>query len=103
MDKRQPAKDVPLYAHDITPEEGMQNEQPAESVVIYRQKGTGRPTKKERAAGPSLILIYRVISRGVFPQEPVSMVNRGRNKDTAFSGRFTVSLDRTVKDPSSSI
>ena len=49
VDKRQPAKDVPLYAHDITPEEEYAKlEQPRESVVIYRQKGTGRPTKKER-------------------------------------------------------
>ncbi len=49
VDKRQPAKNVPLYALDITPpEEYAKLQQPRETVVIYRQKGTGRPTKKER-------------------------------------------------------
>jgi ribosome-associated heat shock protein Hsp15 len=49
VDKRQPAKDVPLYVLDITaPEELEKLKQPRETVVIYRQKGTGRPTKKER-------------------------------------------------------
>lgn len=49
VDKRQPAKDVSLYASDITPaEEYAKLEQPRETVVIYRRKGTGRPTKKER-------------------------------------------------------
>jgi ribosome-associated heat shock protein Hsp15 len=49
VDKRQPAKNVPLFALDITPpEEYAKLQQPREAVVIYRQKGTGRPTKKER-------------------------------------------------------
>jgi ribosome-associated heat shock protein Hsp15 len=49
VDKRQPAKNVPLYALDITPPEELEKlQQPRESIVIYRQKGTGRPTKKER-------------------------------------------------------
>ncbi|HRW94973.1 MAG TPA: RNA-binding S4 domain-containing protein [Bacteroidales bacterium] len=49
VDKRQPAKNVPLYALDITPPEELEKlSQPRETIVIYRQKGTGRPTKKER-------------------------------------------------------
>jgi ribosome-associated heat shock protein Hsp15 len=49
VDKRQPAGNVPLYALDITPAEELEKlQQPRESIVIYRQKGTGRPTKKER-------------------------------------------------------
>ena len=49
VENRQPAKNVPLYALDITPPEELDKlQQPRESIVIYRQKGTGRPTKKER-------------------------------------------------------
>ncbi|NLA16101.1 MAG: RNA-binding S4 domain-containing protein [Bacteroidales bacterium] len=48
-DRRLPAKEVPLYAQDITPAEELEKlQQPIESVVIYRKRGTGRPTKKER-------------------------------------------------------
>jgi len=49
VDRRQPAKDVPLYVRDVTPAEELKKlALPAETVVIYRKKGTGRPTKKER-------------------------------------------------------
>ena len=49
VDKRQPAKAVSLYASDITPdEEYAKLDQPRETIVIYRRKGTGRPTKKQR-------------------------------------------------------
>ena len=49
VENRQPAKNVPLYAMDITPPEELDKlQQPRENIVIYRQKGTGRPTKKER-------------------------------------------------------
>ena len=49
VENRQPAKNVPLYAMDITPPEELDKlQQPRETIVIYRQKGTGRPTKKER-------------------------------------------------------
>ncbi|HPS24221.1 MAG TPA: RNA-binding S4 domain-containing protein [Bacteroidales bacterium] len=48
-ENRQPAKNVPLYAEDLTPaEEYAKLEQPRETITIYRKKGTGRPTKKER-------------------------------------------------------
>ena len=49
VENRQPAKNVPLYALDITPPEELDKlQQPRETIVIYMQKGTGRPTKKER-------------------------------------------------------
>jgi len=49
VENRQPAKNVSLYALDITPPEELDKlQQPRETIVIYRQKGTGRPTKKER-------------------------------------------------------
>ncbi len=49
VDRRLPAKEVPMYVQDITPAEELDKLlQPKESVVIYRKKGLGRPTKKER-------------------------------------------------------
>lgn len=49
VERRQPARDVPLYARDVTPQEELDKLQmPRETVIIYRKKGTGRPTKKER-------------------------------------------------------
>jgi len=42
VERRQPARDV-------TPQEELDKLQmPRETVIIYRKKGTGRPTKKER-------------------------------------------------------
>lgn len=49
VENRQPAKNVPLYAEDLTPpEEYAKLERPKESITIFRERGTGRPTKKER-------------------------------------------------------
>src|SRR5574344_530701 len=49
IDRRQPAKDVPLFVSDVTPAEELDKlKLPSETVVIYRKKGTGCPTKKER-------------------------------------------------------
>lgn len=46
---RQPAKNVPLYAENITPQEELDKlSVPRETVFISRDRGTGRPTKKER-------------------------------------------------------
>ncbi len=46
---RQPAKNVPLYAEDITPQaEKDKLNTPKETIFISRDRGTGRPTKKER-------------------------------------------------------
>ncbi|HNY23910.1 MAG TPA: RNA-binding S4 domain-containing protein [Bacteroidales bacterium] len=56
VENRQPAKNVPLYAEDLTPaEEYAKLEQPRETITIYRKKGTGRPTKKERRQLDDLI------------------------------------------------
>jgi ribosome-associated heat shock protein Hsp15 len=46
---RQPAKEVPRYAENITPQEELDKLTiPRETVFISRDRGTGRPTKKER-------------------------------------------------------
>lgn len=45
---RQPAKDVPLYAQNVTPQEELDKLLVATTVFVRRDRGTGRPTKKER-------------------------------------------------------
>ena len=49
VSSRQPAKNVPLYAQNITPQEELDKLNiPRETIFIARDRGTGRPTKKER-------------------------------------------------------
>lgn len=49
VSSRQPAKNVPLYCLDITPQEELDKlNVPRETVFVFRERGTGRPTKKER-------------------------------------------------------
>ena len=49
IDKRQGAKLVPLYAENLTPEEELAKlRAPVETFFLKRDRGTGRPTKKER-------------------------------------------------------
>lgn len=49
VSNRQPAKNVCLYAENITPpEEIAKMNVPRETVFIQRDRGAGRPTKKER-------------------------------------------------------
>jgi ribosome-associated heat shock protein Hsp15 len=46
---RQGAKNVPIYAEDITPQEELDKlDAPFETIFVKRDRGTGRPTKKER-------------------------------------------------------
>jgi ribosome-associated heat shock protein Hsp15 len=46
---RQPAREVARYAENITPPEELAKlSAPRETVFISRDRGTGRPTKKER-------------------------------------------------------
>lgn len=48
INNRQPAKNVPLYALDITPQSELDKLQQKITVYASRDTGTGRPTKKER-------------------------------------------------------
>ena len=49
VSSRQPAKNVPLYCLDTTPQEELDKlVAPRETVFVLRERGTGRPTKKER-------------------------------------------------------
>ncbi len=46
---RQPAREVPRYAENITPRSELDKLLiPRETIFISRDRGTGRPTKKER-------------------------------------------------------
>lgn len=49
VSSRQPAKNVPLYCLDVTPQTELDKlNVPRETVFIFRDRGTGRPTKKQR-------------------------------------------------------
>lgn len=49
VSSRQPAKNVPDYLLDVTPQEELAKlNVPRETIFIQRDRGTGRPTKKER-------------------------------------------------------
>ena len=49
VSNRQPAKNVPLYCLNITPQEELDKlSAPHETIFVFRDRGAGRPTKKER-------------------------------------------------------
>ena len=49
VSSRQGAKNVPQYCLNITPQEELDKlTVPKETVFVFRERGTGRPTKKER-------------------------------------------------------
>lgn len=49
VSSRQPAKNVPDYCLNITPQEELDKlNVPRETIFIARDPGTGRPTKKDR-------------------------------------------------------
>lgn len=49
VSSRQPAKNVPAYMEDVTPQSELDKLLvPRETVFIRRDRGAGRPTKKER-------------------------------------------------------
>jgi ribosome-associated heat shock protein Hsp15 len=46
---RQPAKNVPQFCQNITPQSELEKLNiPRETIFVFRERGTGRPTKKER-------------------------------------------------------
>jgi ribosome-associated heat shock protein Hsp15 len=55
LEKRVGAKDVPGYAENLTPQSELDKlHAPVETFFIRRDRGTGRPTKKERRDMDSL-------------------------------------------------
>ena len=56
VSSRQGAKLVPNYCLDITPQEELDKlNVPRETIFVFRDRGTGRPTKKERRELDSLM------------------------------------------------
>ena len=49
IDKRQGAKNVDTYIENLTPQEELDKlNTPIETIFLSRERGSGRPTKKER-------------------------------------------------------
>ena len=49
VSSRQGARNVPAYCLDVTPQEELAKlDVPRETIFVFRDRGTGRPTKKER-------------------------------------------------------
>lgn len=56
VSSRQGAKNVPQYCLDITPQEELDKlNAPRETIFVFRDRGTGRPTKKGRREIDSLM------------------------------------------------
>lgn len=56
VSSRQPAKNVPLYCLNCTPQEELDKlNVPHETIFVFRERGMGRPTKKDRRDIDSLM------------------------------------------------
>ena len=57
VSSRQPAKNVPMYCLNITPQEELDKLfAPRETLFVFRERGMGRPTKKERREIDALMM-----------------------------------------------
>ncbi len=56
VSSRQPAKNVPMYCLNCTPQEELDKlNVPHETIFVFRERGMGRPTKKDRRNNDALM------------------------------------------------
>ena len=73
VSSRQGARNVPAYCLDVTPQEELAKlDVPRETIFVFRDRGTGRPTKKARSALPGgfAFPVSWGLSGGCFPRFP---------------------------------
>ena len=59
VSSRQSAKNVPDYCLNITPQQELDKlNVPRETIFVFRERGAGRPTKKERREIDALMNYY---------------------------------------------
>lgn len=78
VSSRQPAKNVPLYCMNVTPQSELDKlVAPRETVFVFRDRGTGRPTKGASRAGLAhgRHVVRRLRRRGVVRSGERSRMN----------------------------
>ena len=91
VSSRQPAKNVPLYCLNVTPQEELDKlNVPRETIFIVRDRGTGRPTKKERRELDGLmdcLMQYRAAIAENDGEALTQLLEEGKKRKEEVDGR----------------